>query len=76
MDATDIDRVWEFFRNEQKINKNLREHIRGLQKSMGDKMEALASAERIARDLATENARLRAENAKLKVELESKGQQR
>ncbi len=68
----DIDRVWEFFRNEQKINKNLREHIRGIEKSMGGNKETLERAERIARDLAAENARLRAENAKLKAELGSK----
>lgn len=62
-EEADIDRVWLFFKNEQKANKQLREHLKGLNK----RLEMIGNLEKTVRDMELENARLRAEVKRLRA---------
>jgi hypothetical protein len=55
------ERVWTFFKNEQKINKRLRDEVKGLNK----RLKIIGNLERSVRDMELENTRLRAEVKRL-----------
>lgn len=60
-DTLSIDQVWTFFKNEQKINKGLRQHL----KALTAKLEVIERLEKTIRDMDLENSRLRAEVKRL-----------
>lgn len=62
-EEADIDRVWLFFKNEQKANKQLREQLKGLNR----RLEMIGNLEKTVRDMELENARLRAEVKRLRA---------
>jgi hypothetical protein len=57
------ERVWTFFKNEQKINKRLREDVKGLNK----RLQIIGNLEKSIRDMELENTRLRAEVKRLQT---------
>ena len=62
-DTLSIDQVWTFFKNEQKINKGLRQHL----KALTAKLEVIERLEKTIRDMQLENSRLRAEVKQLRA---------
>jgi len=62
-DTLSIDQVWTFFKNEQKINKGLRQHL----KALTAKLEVIERLEKTIRDMDLENSRLRAEVKQLRA---------
>ena len=62
-DTLSIDQVWTFFKNEQKINKGLRQHL----KALTAKLEVIERLEKTIRDIDLENSRLRAEVKQLRA---------
>ena len=62
-DTLSIEQVWTFFRNEHKINKGLRQHL----KALTAKLEVIERLEKTIRDMDLENSRLRAEVKQLRA---------
>jgi cell shape-determining protein MreC len=57
------ERIWTFFRNEQKLNKNLRKEVAELRK----RLQIIGSLEKSVRNMELENTRLRSEVKRLRA---------